>query len=62
MPTMVRAAMLLMTAALTFYSAGVRSERLAARLKPWHVVLFGSGSCLTPPAPMSCASLPGDLS
>jgi uncharacterized repeat protein (TIGR03987 family) len=43
MPTMVRAAMLLMTGALTFYSVGVWSERLAARLKPWHVGLFWLG-------------------
>lgn len=43
MPTMVRAAMLLMTAALTFYSVGVWSERLAARLERWHVGLFWLG-------------------
>jgi uncharacterized repeat protein (TIGR03987 family) len=35
--------MLLMTAALAFYSVGVWSERLAARLKPWHAGLFWLG-------------------
>ena len=43
MPMMARAAMFLMTAALAFYSVGVWSERLAARLKPWHVGLFWLG-------------------
>jgi uncharacterized repeat protein (TIGR03987 family) len=43
MPALVRAAVALMTAALTFYSVGVWSERLAARLKPWHAALFWLG-------------------
>jgi uncharacterized repeat protein (TIGR03987 family) len=43
MPMMVRAGMFLMTAALAFYSVGVWSERLAARLKPWHVGMFWLG-------------------
>lgn len=43
MNPMVRAAVLLMTAALTFYSVGVWSERLSARLKPWHLSLFWLG-------------------
>jgi len=40
---MVRAAILLMTAALTSYSVGVWSERLSARLKPWHLAFFWLG-------------------
>jgi uncharacterized repeat protein (TIGR03987 family) len=39
----VRAAALLMVGALVFYSAGVWSERLAARLKPWHLAMFWLG-------------------
>ncbi len=29
--------------ALVFYSIGVWSERLAGRLKPWHLAFFGLG-------------------
>jgi uncharacterized repeat protein (TIGR03987 family) len=39
----VRTAALLMVGALGFYSTGVWGERLAARLKPWHLVLFWLG-------------------
>lgn len=40
---MIRIAAVLMTAALTFYSVGVWSERLGARLKPWHLWMFWCG-------------------
>jgi uncharacterized repeat protein (TIGR03987 family) len=40
---MVRVAAVLMTAALAFYSIGVWSERLSARLKPWHLSMFWLG-------------------
>jgi uncharacterized repeat protein (TIGR03987 family) len=43
MPPIVRAAVLLMVAALTFYSVGVWGAFLALRLKPWHVALFWMG-------------------
>lgn len=43
MPAIVRLAMLLMTVALTAYSVGVWSERLAGRLEPWHAGLFWLG-------------------
>jgi uncharacterized repeat protein (TIGR03987 family) len=39
----VRAAALLMVGALAFYSTGVWAERLAARLKPWHLAMFWLG-------------------
>jgi len=39
----IRAAAVLMVAALGFYSTGVWSERLAARLKPWHLAMFWLG-------------------
>jgi len=39
----VRTAAVLMVGALAFYSTGVWAERLAARLKPWHVGLFWLG-------------------
>ena len=38
-----RAGALFMVAALAFYTAGVWSERLAARLKPWHLAMFWLG-------------------
>jgi uncharacterized repeat protein (TIGR03987 family) len=40
---MVRAAVLLMIAALTFYSVGVWSERVSGRLKWWHLSFFWLG-------------------
>ena len=39
----VRSAALFMAGALVFYSTGVWGERLAARLKPWHLALFWIG-------------------
>ena len=39
----IRIAAALMTAALTFYSIGVWSERLSARLKGWHLYMFWLG-------------------
>jgi len=39
----IRAAALLMVGALAFYSTGVWAERLAARLKPWHLAMFWLG-------------------
>ena len=39
----IRLAALLMVAALAFYSTGVWSERFAARLKPWHLLMFWLG-------------------
>jgi len=43
MPPLVRAALLLMLAAFTFYSIGVWSERFAGFLRPWHTVMFWIG-------------------
>jgi uncharacterized repeat protein (TIGR03987 family) len=43
MPPVVRAAVLLMVAALTFYSIGVWGAFLALRLRAWHVALFWLG-------------------
>ena len=37
------AATMLITLALVFYSVGVWSERLAGRLKGWHLIFFWSG-------------------
>jgi uncharacterized repeat protein (TIGR03987 family) len=34
---------ILITLALVFYSIGVWSERLAGRLKPWHLIFFWGG-------------------
>ena len=39
----VRTAAVFMVGALAFYSAGVWGERIAARLKPWHVAMFWLG-------------------
>jgi uncharacterized repeat protein (TIGR03987 family) len=36
-------ATIIMAAALVFYSIGVWSERIAGRLKPWHLVFFVLG-------------------
>jgi uncharacterized repeat protein (TIGR03987 family) len=36
-------ATIVITAALIFYSIGVWSERLAGRLKPWHLAFFVLG-------------------
>jgi len=36
-------ASIIMAAALVFYSIGVWSERIAGRLKPWHLVFFVLG-------------------
>ena len=36
-------AMVLITLALVFYSIGVWSERLAGRLKSWHLIFFWIG-------------------
>ena len=35
--------MIIITLALVFYSIGVWSERIAGRLKPWHLVFFVLG-------------------
>jgi len=40
---MVRLALVLMLAALTFYSVGVWSERIAGYLRPWHTAMFWIG-------------------
>jgi uncharacterized repeat protein (TIGR03987 family) len=37
------ASMILITLALVFYSIGVWSERLAGRLKGWHLIFFWGG-------------------
>lgn len=37
------AASIIMAAALVFYSIGVWSERIAGRLKPWHLAFFVLG-------------------
>ena len=38
-----RAAAVFMAGALVFYSVGVWSERLVARLRPWHLAMFWLG-------------------
>lgn len=43
MPTQVGLSVVLITLALVFYSIGVWSERLAGRLKAWHLVFFWAG-------------------
>ena len=43
MPTISPLAMILITFALVFYSIGVWSERLAGRLKGWHLIFFWTG-------------------
>ena len=37
------AASIIITSALVFYSIGVWSERIAGRLKPWHLAFFVLG-------------------
>lgn len=43
MTTYMLTSTILIVLALIFYSIGVWSERLAGRLKPWHVVCFWLG-------------------
>ncbi|MCP4429196.1 MAG: TIGR03987 family protein [Chloroflexi bacterium] len=43
MPTIVLIATILITLALVFYSIGVWAERLAGRLKLWHLLFFWGG-------------------
>ena len=43
MPVPVLLSTVFITLALVFYSIGVWSERIAGRLKPWHLVFFWLG-------------------
>jgi uncharacterized repeat protein (TIGR03987 family) len=43
MPLNVLLSVILITLALIFYSIGVWSERLAGRLKAWHLIFFWAG-------------------
>ena len=43
MPNNVLWSLILIVLALVFYSIGVWSERLAGRLKPWHLAFFWGG-------------------
>jgi uncharacterized repeat protein (TIGR03987 family) len=43
MNNQVMLSMILITLALVFYSIGVWSERLAGRLKSWHLIFFWGG-------------------
>lgn len=43
MPSNVLWSLILIVLALVFYSIGVWSERLAGRLKPWHLAFFWGG-------------------
>jgi uncharacterized repeat protein (TIGR03987 family) len=43
MATVPLLAMILITVALLFYSIGVWSERIAGRLKGWHLIFFWTG-------------------
>jgi uncharacterized repeat protein (TIGR03987 family) len=43
MTTELMLSVVLITLALVFYTIGVWSERLAGRLRPWHLVFFWSG-------------------
>ena len=43
MTTQLVISMILITLALIFYSIGVWSERLAGRLKGWHLIFFWGG-------------------
>lgn len=36
-------AVVVITLALVFYTVGVWAERIAGRLKPWHLIFFWSG-------------------
>lgn len=40
MPGQVLLSLILITMALVFYTIGVWSERLAGRLKAWHLIFF----------------------
>ena len=43
MPTQVLASTILISLALVFYTIGVWAERLAGRLKAWHLIFFWGG-------------------
>jgi hypothetical protein len=43
MPIQVLLSIILITLALIFYSIGVWSERIAGRLKSWHLAFFWAG-------------------
>ena len=43
MPTEVMLSTILISLALVFYTIGVWSERLAGRLKAWHLIFFWGG-------------------
>jgi len=43
MPTEVMLSTILISLALVFYTVGVWSERLAGRLKAWHLIFFWGG-------------------
>lgn len=43
MPGQVLLSLILITMALVFYTIGVWSERLAGRLKAWHLIFFWGG-------------------
>lgn len=43
MPIQMLSSVILITLALVFYTIGVWSERLAGRLKGWHLVFFWAG-------------------
>lgn len=43
MPSEVILSTILITLALVFYTIGVWAERLAGRLKPWHLIFFWGG-------------------
>ena len=43
MPSEVLISTILITLALIFYTIGVWAERLAGRLKPWHLIFFWGG-------------------
>lgn len=59
MSTLLSMAILLITLALVLYSVGVWSERLARRLKPWHLVFFWLGLAADTAGTTLMTRLPG---
>jgi uncharacterized repeat protein (TIGR03987 family) len=55
-------AMVLITLALLSYTIGVWSERLAGRLRGWHLVFFWLGLCFDTSGTGMMMELPGALS
>lgn len=57
---MLRAAIVLVSLALVFYTAGVWAERRSATLKAWHLALFGIGLACDTVGTVLMTQLPSD--